>query len=251
MNPVSRWPEIARRKSGTPLRYFGFPAETTGALDSGSTCATSILHARSRTRADCAAAVGDRRVPDHRDPDGAGVEALRVRADHIALDASVPAFEDLSEPVDEEVVADVVPPVSAYVVQVDPAHDGRRLGGRRRLPTGVADHGGRQCLGEPGTVAADPLVCAPGLASDDRGTAGHLERPAQRFLGAPDVMGALYPADPAAHSHLEAPRLSRPQERTEPPASHPARLPRSAVRSVLCLGLGLAPEAPAGRPAHA
>ena len=117
---MSRWPEIARRKIGTPLRYFGLPPERRGALDSGSTCA-SILHASSRTEAERAAAVGDRRViPDHRDPDGAGVEPLRVRADHVALGAPVPAFEDLPEPVDEEVVADVVPAVSPYVVQVDP-----------------------------------------------------------------------------------------------------------------------------------
>ena len=58
-------------------------------------------------------------------------------------------------------------------------------------------------------------------------------------------------ADPAAHADLEAPRLPRPLERAEPPASHPPRLPRSAVRAVLRLGLDLAPGAPAGRPAHA
>src|SRR5215203_2220472 len=60
-------------------------------------------------------------APDQRDPDRARVEPLRVRADHVPLDAAPAPLEDLAEAVDEEVVADVVPAVSEHVVDLDPA----------------------------------------------------------------------------------------------------------------------------------
>ncbi len=186
-------------------------------------------------------------VPDQRDTHGAGVEALRVRADHVPLDPAVPALEDLAEAVDEKVVADVVPAVSTHVVEVDAAHDGGRLGGRRRLAAGgVMNDGRRQRLRDRGAVAPDRLVRAPGLTGDDRGAAGHLERPPHRFLRAPDVV-RTDAADPASHADLEAPCLARPQRRAEPPAAHPPRLVGPPVGQVSRVGLGLPPGAPAGR----
>ena len=99
-------------------------------VDSGSTCATSSLHASrfaERVRA------ADRRradvVADHCDPDRAGVEPFGVRADHVLVDAAVAALEHLPVLVDEKVVADVVPAVALHVVDLDPAHDRRRLRG--------------------------------------------------------------------------------------------------------------------------
>ncbi len=169
-------------------------------------------------------------VPDHRDADRAGVEPLRVGADHVALDAAVPPLEDLAEAVDEEVVAHVVPAVSAHVVEVDPAHQGRGLSGRRRLGAGgVVDDRRRERLRESRVVAANPLVGTPRLAGDDRRAAGHLERAAHRLLRAPDLV-RTQSAHPAAHADLEATRLAGPERRAEPPAAHPTPLVRAAIR---------------------
>jgi hypothetical protein len=48
---------------------------------------------------------------EQRDADRACVEPFRVRADHVLVDAAVPALEHLAVLVDEEVVADVVQPL--------------------------------------------------------------------------------------------------------------------------------------------
>ena len=58
-----------------------------------------------------------------RDARRLGVVALRLRADHGLVDAAGPALEDVAVPVDEEVVADVVPAVRVAVVAADAAHD--------------------------------------------------------------------------------------------------------------------------------
>ena len=73
---------------------------------------------------------------EHCDPDGAGVEPFRVRADDGLVDTAVPAFEDLPVLVDEKVVADVVPAVALHVVDLDPPHD------RRGLRSGVGVRAG-------------------------------------------------------------------------------------------------------------
>ncbi len=65
--------------------------------------------------------------PDQRHAHGALVEALSMRTDDVPVDPSVAALEDLAVLVDEEVVADVVPPVGEHVVALDPADDRGRL----------------------------------------------------------------------------------------------------------------------------
>ena len=95
----------------------------------GSTWATSSRQAISRASASSAAFEGCV-VPvgaDQRDADRAGVEAQRVRADHVAIDPAEPSLEDLAVSVDEKVVADVVPAVSLHVVELDPLDDRRSV----------------------------------------------------------------------------------------------------------------------------
>ena len=77
---------------------------------------------------------------DHGDADRAGVEATGVRADHVAVDAAVAALVDGAVAVDEEVVADVVPAVRLDVVDLDPAQDRGRLGGRVAVRPGRVVH---------------------------------------------------------------------------------------------------------------
>ena len=67
-------------------------------------------------------------VADQRDADGAGVEPVRVRTDHVPRDPAGASLEDVAEAIDEKVVTDVVPAVSLHVVVLDAAHDRRRLG---------------------------------------------------------------------------------------------------------------------------
>ncbi len=108
-------------------------------------------------------------VAEQRDPGGAGVEAFRVRADHVSLDAAATTFVDRAEPVDEKVVADVVPAVSLHVVDLDPAHDRGRLRPRVRVRPGrVMDDGEPDGRRERGPRAHDLLVRAPRRAGDDR-----------------------------------------------------------------------------------
>ena len=66
-------------------------------------------------------------VAEQGHPDGAVVEAERMGTDDRLLHPAVAALEDLAVLVDEEVVADVVPPVSEHVVGLDPADDRRGL----------------------------------------------------------------------------------------------------------------------------
>ena len=59
VNPVSRWPEIARSFTWVPSGYFGLPPDDQLTSESGSTCATSSRQASSDTSARCAAGVID------------------------------------------------------------------------------------------------------------------------------------------------------------------------------------------------
>ena len=58
VSPVSRCPEIARRKTGMPLTKRSFPDEIALKVESGSTCARSRRHASVCTSASTAAGGG-------------------------------------------------------------------------------------------------------------------------------------------------------------------------------------------------
>ncbi len=124
---------------------------------------------------------GRRRLPrvraDDGDADRAGVEALRVRADDVALHPAAAALEHLAVPVDEEVVADVVPAVRLHVVELDPAHDRRRLLGPVAARAGcVVDDGEAQHRCVARRRPHDLLVGPPAASRDDlrRAREGHL-----------------------------------------------------------------------------
>ena len=215
VGPVSRCPEIARSFTSLPARYPGFPPDLqvsvlrrvdVGDVEAPRQQADERVQRRS----------GDPRrrvVADHGNTGGAGVEPLRVRADHVALDPAGTAFEDLAVLVDEEVVADVVPAVSADVVQLDPAHD------RGGLAPGVGVRAGRVMddrerrrerayRGAPRVISSFAPHARRGTI---RGVAGHGRRPERRPLDrAPHVPGA----QPA---HIARPR-GRPRGRTRRPS---------------------------------
>ncbi len=116
---------------------------------------------------------GGGEVADERDSDRAGVESLRVRPDHVLVDAAAAAFVDRPEAVDEEVVADVVPAVALNVVDLDPAHDRRRLRARIAIRAGGVMHDGQaQHRRDHGSRADDLLVRIPAGTTDDRRLAG-------------------------------------------------------------------------------
>ena len=78
--------------------------------------------------------------PEDRNTARPGVETLRVCANDVLVDATVTTLEDLAVPVDEEVVADVIPAVPLHVVHLDAAHDRGRLGSCVAVrPRGVVD----------------------------------------------------------------------------------------------------------------
>jgi hypothetical protein len=62
------------------------------------------------------------------DADAAGVEPGGVAADDRAVDAARAPLVDGAEPVDEEVVRDVAPPVEVHVVVVDATDEVAGLG---------------------------------------------------------------------------------------------------------------------------
>ena len=124
-----------------------------------------VLQRRPRRRRD------RRRVvdADDRDADAARVEAPGVGADHVLRDAPAAAFEDAAVLVDEEVVADVVPPVAEHVVALDAADDRRGLRGRVAVrPGGVVDDREAEAGGDRGRPPDDRLVGAPAGAAHDR-----------------------------------------------------------------------------------
>ena len=109
----------------------------------------------SEVSAPCAALVGAVAAvgPEQRDAGRAGVEAARMRSDDGLVDPPVPAFVDRAEPVDEVVVADVVPAVAPDVVELDPLHDRRCLRLRVRVAAGRVVNDSRSGSGERRTVA--------------------------------------------------------------------------------------------------
>ena len=124
------------------------------------------------------------------DADRAGVEAHRVRADDVAVDASETTLVDRPEPVDEKVVADVVPAVSPDVEELDPLHDRGGLAPRVAVLPGRVMHDGEADVGGVARRAApDLLVGSPRRAWDDRRRDG-CRRRSQRDarLRAPDEM---------------------------------------------------------------
>src|SRR3954468_21459647 len=95
--------------------------------------------------------------------------------DHRLVDAAVPALEDLAVLVDEEVVADVVPAISLYVVDLDTAHDCRRLTTRVVVRPGRVMHDRVvDAVAVLGRRTTDRLVCLPPEARDDEGRARDL-----------------------------------------------------------------------------
>ncbi len=107
--------------------------------------------------------------PEERDAHGPGVEAQRVRADHVPVDSSEAALVDRAEAVDEKVVADVVPAVSLHVEELDPLHDRGRLRPRVVVPAGRVVHDREAHVGGVARrPAPDRLVRSP----RERGTIG-------------------------------------------------------------------------------
>ena len=185
-------------------------------------------------------------LAEHGDADRAGVEPLRMRADDVALDPAVAALVDGAEPVDEEVVADVVPAVPLDVEELDRPHDRGRL--RRRVAVGagrVVDESQPQRGRERRPGAADLLVRVPAFAGDDRGRARLLERPGGHAGGrAPDEPGSQA-CDGAADAVLDSIGGADPPRVPEPPPLGAGALVRARVRPVLELRSRVLPRAPA------
>ena len=215
-----------------PAGKRGLPPDSHVSVESGSMCARSSRHASScssgalRGRADRRAAV----VPEHRHADGAVVEAERVCTDDRLVDAAVPALEHLPVLVDEEVVADVVPAVALHVVQLDAAHD------RRRLRRGVVVRAGRVMhdgevdrRGDLRIRATDRLVGAPRETRDDRRCVRDRESARRRALRrAPDVVRAQ-PRDASVRAEPNRVRRAGPHGASETPGS-------DAVLAARCVG---------------
>ena len=191
----------------------------------------SSRHASRFTSADCSAAEGVARVvvAEQRHADRARVEPQRVRTDHVARHAARPALVDGAEAVDEEVVTDVVPAVSLHVVDLDPPHDGRRLGrGVGVRGRGVVHDGELERRRVERLRARDLLVGLPLRAGHDPRHAGELRR-AHRLQGLrlrPEVVGAQ-PRDAAEAPELHALRRARPVEVPVVPAGRAAARPRA------------------------
>ena len=109
-------------------------------------------------------------VPDQRNANGADVEALSVRAHHVLVDPPAAPFIDGAEPVDEKVVADVVPAVPDHVVELDAAND------RRRLRAGVIVGAGGVMHDREPEVRCDHRTSADDLLIGVPGTPRHEHR---------------------------------------------------------------------------
>ena len=107
--------------------------------------------------------------PEDRNADGAAVEPERVCSDHVPVDAAVPTLVDGAEPIDQKVVADVVPAVRLDVVELDRANDGRRFGLCVVVRAGgVMDDGESHVVRILGRALPNRLVRVPLRAGDDR-----------------------------------------------------------------------------------
>ena len=112
-------------------------------------------------------------VAHDRDGERASVESRLRRADHVLGDAAGAALEDVAEPIDQEVVADVAPTAAVRVVRVDAPDDIVGLGLRVRVgPRGVVDEPHVEEVGHEGGAVHEPGVGAPLRSSDDPWTAG-------------------------------------------------------------------------------
>ena len=107
---------------------------------------------------------------EHRDPDRAVVVARSVRPYDGPVDTASTALEHAAEPVDEEVVADVVPSQRVRVVAVDAPQDRRDvLPGVVVAGRGVMHHSEPGCLGVVRAPAPPGLVSSPLGPPDDVG----------------------------------------------------------------------------------
>ena len=117
-------------------------------------------------------------VADQRNAGAARVEPHRVRPDHRARHAAVPALEDLAVLVDEEVVANVVPAVGLNVVEHDRPHDRGRLARAVAVRArGVMDEDQVDAVRVERGRAADRLGRVPLRARDDRRLVGEVGLP--------------------------------------------------------------------------
>ena len=181
---------------------------------------------------------GPTEVTDDRDAERAGVEALRMSADHVAVDPAVAALIDLPEPVDEGVVADVVPAVAVDLVELDRAHHGRRLVGCVVVRAGgVMDDRELERVGVQRLGLADRLVRLPAAPRNDCGSTGHRERAKRNARDeAPDRVGANA-AHVAGDAHLECAAMADPHAFAVRPAVRATRLGGARVRPVGAFGL--------------
>ncbi len=183
---------------------------------------------------------------EQRDTDRPGVEALRMRSDHVAVDSAEPAFVHRAEAVDEEVVADVVPAVPLDVVELDALHDRRGLGPGVVVPAGgVMNDREAHLRRELRRRAPDRLVGSPGNARHDR--RGHRrsrspERNAE--LRAPYELRANS-RDPPSRAHLDPVGRPDPPRASEPPTASCPALAGTEIRAVLVLRRRRPPLAPA------
>ena len=187
-------------------------------------------------------------VADQGNADRPGVEPLGLRTDHVPVDPAGAPFEDLAVPVDEKVVADVVPVVPAHVVQLDPAHDRRRSGRAVRVRAGrVVDDRERDGPGIARRRALDRLVGAPLRARHDLRRPGHRDAPDRgvRDRG-PDVPGAEAPHVPDEPERDPVGRAD-PVRVAEVPAGPHARFGARRIGKVLALRGRASPGAPAAR----
>ncbi len=165
LGPVSRWPETARSVTSLPALELERSRPRCRGPSTADRCARRRDATRAAARVRPAAPASEsaeEKLPIERDSDRAGVESLRVGADHVPVDPAAAALVDRAEAVDEEVVADVVPAVALDVVDLDAAHDCRCLRARVGVRAGrVMDDGEPQHRRDHGRRADDLLVRIP------------------------------------------------------------------------------------------
>src|ERR1043166_8449575 len=127
-------------------------------------CPTSSRHASKLTSADCMAGGGVAAVklPISETPTVPVLNPSEWAPITLRSIPPAPPLVDRAEAVDKKVVADVVPAVRLHVVDLDPAHDRRRLPrGVRVGPGRVVDDGELQRRGIARLRARDLLVRGP------------------------------------------------------------------------------------------
>ena len=173
-------------------------------------------------------------VADHRDSDRAGVEPLRVRADHRPGHAAVAAFEDLAVLVDEEVVADVVPTVPLHMVELDRLHDRGRLRLRVRVRSRrVVDDREVDRVRVVGRRATNRLVRVPAGPRDDRRRACQVGPLRGRGLPRSAHEVGTQPGDAPHGPVLDRVRRACPERARDAPAASRAQLAPAVGERVL------------------